>query len=408
MKRIVLFILGVVGLLLSCNERQDNRVITPWGEVQTDSIPTTEDFTLKDIVSNGEMIMLTLSGPETYYDYHGRGMGAQFLLCEKFAQSIGVSLRVELCKDTMEMVWKLGRGEADVIAYMLSDSIVKHLPDSIIGSDGLRFCGAYQTVPDSTKIQWVVSSTNSELAEAFDHWYKPDMLEEIKQEEHRLLTTASVKRHVYSPFLNRSTGVISKYDDLFRKYAPLARWDWRLMAAQCYQESCFDPKARSWAGARGLMQIMPGTAAHLGLSMDDIHAPEPNISAAARYLQELSNTFSDIPNVTERQNFVLAAYNGGAMHVRDAMALTRKNGGNPQRWGDVARNMLLLREPVGYQDPVVKHGYMRAGETVDYVDKIRARYAQYRGVPMGKLPSSSGSFSPVAPRKAKKKYKYHV
>lgn len=405
----MLCILGVVGLLLSCNEgRQDKRVITPWGEVQTDSIPSTEDFTLKDIVSNGEMIMLTLSGPETYYDYHGRGMGAQFLLCEKFAQSIGVSLRVELCKDTMEMVWKLGRGEADIIAYMLPDSIVKHLSDSIIDSDALRFCGAYQTAPDSTRIQWIVSSSNSELADTLDHWYKPDMLAEIKKEEHRLLTTASVKRHVYSPFLNRSTGVISKYDDLFRKYAPLARWDWRLMAAQCYQESCFDPKARSWAGARGLMQIMPGTAVHLGLAMSDIHAPEPNISAAARYLQELSSTFSDIPNVTERQNFVLAAYNGGAMHVRDAMALTRKNGGNPQRWGDVARNMLLLREPAGYNDPVVKHGYMRANETVDYVDRIRARYAQYRGVPMGKLPSAGGSFSPVAPRKAKKKHKYHV
>ena len=383
-------------------------MVTPWGEVQTDSLPTSEDFTLSDIVSNGEMIMLTLSGPETYYDYHGRGMGVQFLLCEKFAQSIGVSLRVELCKDTMEMVWKLGRGEADVIAYMLSDSIVKNIPDSIIGNDSLQFCGAYQTVPDSTKLQWIVSSSNHELAEALDNWYKPNMLEDVRQEEHRLLTTATVKRHVYSPFLNRSTGVISKYDDLFRKYAPLARWDWRLMAAQCYQESCFDPKARSWAGARGLMQIMPGTAAHLGLAMSDIHTPEPNISAAARYLQELSQTFHDIPNVTERQNFVLAAYNGGAMHVRDAMALTRKNGGNPQRWGDVARNMLLLREPAGYQDPVVKHGYMRANETVDYVDKIRARYAQYRGVPMGKLPSSSGSFSPVAPRKAKKKHKYHV
>ena len=394
--------------MLSCKKQQEHRVVTPWGEVQTDSLPTSEDFTLSDIVSNGEMIMLTLSGPETYYDYHGRGMGVQFLLCEKFAQSIGVSLRVELCKDTMEMVWKLGRGEADVIAYMLSDSIVKNIPDSIIGNDGLLFCGAYQTVPDSTKLQWIVSSSNHELAEALDNWYKPNMLEDVRQEEHRLLTTATVKRHVYSPFLNRSTGVISKYDDLFRKYAPLARWDWRLMAAQCYQESCFDPKARSWAGARGLMQIMPGTAAHLGLAMSDIHTPEPNISAAARYLQELSQTFHDIPNVTERQNFVLAAYNGGAMHVRDAMALTRKNGGNPQRWGDVARNMLLLREPAGYQDPVVKHGYMRANETVDYVDKIRARYAQYRGVPMGKLPSSSGSFSPVAPRKAKKKHKYHV
>ena len=77
-------------------------MVTPWGEVQTDSLPTSEDFTLSDIVSNGEMIMLTLSGPETYYDYHGRGMGVQFLLCEKFAQSIGVSLRVELCKDTCQ------------------------------------------------------------------------------------------------------------------------------------------------------------------------------------------------------------------------------------------------------------------------------------------------------------------
>ena len=401
LKRICLYIVLGMLCLTSCKkEKQDTRLVTPWGEVQTDSIPVSDSFTLRDIETNGEMIMLTLSGPETYYDYHGKGMGAQFLLCEKFAQSLGVSLRVELCKDTLEMIWKLGRGEADVIACMIPDSVLKELPDSILGSDSLKFCGV--------EGRWLVQSNNTELAEALNQWYKPNMLEDIKQEEHRLLTTASVKRHVYSPFLNRSTGVISKYDDLFRKYAPLARWDWRLMAAQCYQESCFDPQARSWAGARGLMQIMPGTAAHLGLAMSDIHTPEPNISAAARYLQELSSTFSDIPNVTERQNFVLAAYNGGAMHVRDAMALTRKNGGNPQRWGDVARNMLLLREPAGYNDPVVKHGYMRANETVDYVDRIRARYAQYRGVPMGKLPSAGGSFSPVAPRKAKKKHKYHV
>lgn len=400
MKHINYYIaLAVLCFLVSCKqEKEEHRVVTPWGEVQTDSLPSTEDFTLSDIVSNGELIMVTLSGPETYYDYHGRGMGAQFLLCEKFAQSIGVSLRVELCKDTMEMVRKVKDGEADVIAYLL--------PDSIASGDSLRFCGTSL----KNEQQWAVSASNKDLADALDKWYKPNMLDEIKAEERRLLSTATVKRHVFSPFLNRSTGTISKYDDLFRKYAPLARWDWRLMAAQCYQESCFDPNARSWAGSRGLMQIMPGTAAHLGLSMADIHSPEPNIQAAARYLQELSNAFRDIPNVNERQNFVLAAYNGGSFHVRDAMALTRKHGGNPQRWGDVARNMLLLREPAGYQDPVVKHGYMRANETVDYVDKIRARYAQYRGVPMGKLPSASGGgkYSPVEPRKAKRKNKYHV
>lgn len=400
MKRIGIYIfVALFVLLTACKQRQEERrVVTPWGEVQTDSIPSTDDFTLSDIVSNGELIMVTLSGPDTYYDYHGRGMGAQFLLCEKFAQSIGVSLRVELCKDTMEMISKVRDGQADIIAYML--------PDSIAPADSLRFCGTTQ----NNGSQWAVSLSNKDLADALDKWYKPNMLDDIKAEEQRMLTTATVKRHVYSPFLNRSTGVISKYDDLFRKYAPLARWDWRLMASQCYQESCFDPNARSWAGARGLMQIMPATAAHLGLPMEDINKPAPNIQAAARYLQELSNAFRDIPNVSERQNFVLAAYNGGSFHVRDAMALTRKNGGNPQRWGDVARYMLLLKEPKGYQDPVVKHGYMRANETVDYVDKIRVRYAQYRGVPMGKLPSASGgkNYSPVEPRKAKRKNKYHV
>lgn len=394
---LILFIV-VLLFLAACQEKKDEgRVITPWGEVQTDSIPETSDFTLKDIVTGGEMIMLTLPGPETYYDYHGRGMGAQFLLCEKFAQTIGVSLRVELCKDTAEMINRLEQGEADIIAFPL--------PKKYQGTDSLRFCGL---ATDSVKTAgWAVQSHNTELAQALDAWFKPDMLASIKQEEHQLLTQKQVHRRVFSPFLNRSTGQISKFDHLFQKYAAQARWDWRLMAAQCYQESCFDPNARSWAGARGLMQIMPGTAAHLGLSMEQIHQPEPNIAAAAKYLQELTATFRDIPNANERQNFVLAAYNGGANHVRDAMALTRKHGGNDKRWADVARNMLLLREPAGYNDPVVRYGYMRANETVDYVEKIRERYAQYRGVPFHRTSTgSTHTYQMVEPRKAKKNHRF--
>lgn len=392
-------------------------VVTPWGTV-IDSIPATEDFTLSDIMSNGELIMLTLSGPETYYDYHGRGMGTQFLLCEKFAQHLGVSLRVELCKDTMEMVERIENGQGDIIAFLL--------PTDIQRGDSLLFCGTKVSRPlaqqtksnvtsqekevaknDSVVVQWSVDKDNHELADALNNWYRAGMYDEMKKEERYLLSSASVKRHVFSPILNRSSGVISKYDDLFRKYAPLVRWDWRLIAAQCYQESCFDPNARSWAGARGLMQIMPSTAAHLGLPMDQIFQPEPNIAAAARYLKELSQAFSDIPSAGDRQCFVLAAYNGGSFHVRDAMALTQKNGGNPKRWGDVSRYLRLLSDPQYYNDPVVKHGYMRSSETLDYVDKIRIRYGQYRGVPVGKM-SGGHSVSPVAPRKAKKKYRFKV
>ena len=371
-RKIYIYVALLLVLLSSCKKRQQGPVIAPWGAV-TDTIPADGTFSLRDIMANGELIFLTISGPETYYDYHGRGMGIQYLVAEKFAQHLGVGLRVEVCKDSAEVVSKLKSGGGDVMALLPPDSL---------------------------------RANEKSLEEELRKWYRPEMIAEARKEEKRLFTVAKVKRRVYSPYLNRSSGIISKYDALFQKYAPVARWDWRLMAAQCYQESCFDPQARSWAGARGLMQIMPKTAAHLGLPMEQIHEPEANISAAARYLQQLMQTFGDIPNVHERQNFVLAAYNGGAGHVRDAMALARKHGADTRTWGSVSRYLALLSNPEYYRDPVGKNGYMRSSETIDYVERIRSRYSQYGGVPMGR--SYSGGASPVMPRKAKRKYRYHV
>lgn len=371
-RKIYIYVALLLVLLSSCKKQQQGPVIAPWGAV-TDTIPANGTFSLRDVVANGELILLTISGPETYYDYHGRGLGIQYLVAEKFAQHLGVGLRVEVCKDSAEVVSRLKEGGGDVMALMPPDSL---------------------------------RANEKSLEEELRKWYRPEMIDEARKEEKRMFTVAKVKRRVYSPYLNRSSGIISKYDALFQKYAPFARWDWRLMAAQCYQESCFDPQARSWAGARGLMQIMPKTAAHLGLPMEQIHEPEANISAAARYLQQLMQTFGDIPNVHERQNFVLAAYNGGAGHVRDAMALARKHGADTRTWGSVSRYLALLSNPEYYRDPVVKNGYMRSSETIDYVERIRSRYSQYGGVPMGR--SYSGGASPVIPRKAKRKYRYHV
>ena len=107
-----------LGLLASCKGKKE-KMLTPWGEEVggDDSVSTQKAFTLSDIQNNGELIMLTMSGPETYYDYHGRGMGLQYLLAEKFAQSLGVSLRVEVCRDTLEMVRKLKSGDGDLVAF---------------------------------------------------------------------------------------------------------------------------------------------------------------------------------------------------------------------------------------------------------------------------------------------------
>ena len=93
----------MVMMLAACHgsKKPTERIVTPWGEVQDDSIPLSEEFTMRDMVSGGELIMLTMSGPETYYDYRGRGMGTQYLLCERFAQTLGVSVRVEALARSM-------------------------------------------------------------------------------------------------------------------------------------------------------------------------------------------------------------------------------------------------------------------------------------------------------------------
>lgn len=131
--------------------------------------------------------------------------------------------------------------------------------------------------------------------------------------------------------INAAGGVISKYDHLFKKYAPMARIDWRLMAAQCYTESGFDTYAKSWAGYCGLMAIMPGTAKELGIPVSSLTNPEINISASATCMAKFERMFQDIGDPFERLKFRLAAYNAGPWHIRDAMALTRQHGKNPHR-----------------------------------------------------------------------------
>ena len=389
-----LYIFAFASLLLSSCNRHPKVETTPWGTVVGEDSAYAEGFSLADIQTNGELIVLTLSGPDTYYEYHGRGMGLHFLLAERFAQKIGVLLRMEVCKDTAEMVRRLNAGEGDVMACMMRK-----------GTGGTVCAG----VRDSSGTKgWAVSARNKDLASALDSWFRLSMVSEVSREERFALSGKGVRRKVYSPMLNRKGGVISRYDNLFRQYAPLARWDWRLIAAQCYQESTFDPQARSWAGACGLMQIMPKTAEYLGLPMGDIFNPEKNIEAACRYLAELNGKLSDVRDRQERVNFVLASYNGGILHIRDAMALAEKNGKNKHRWADVSQYVLGLAKPQYYNDPVVKYGYMRGSETVDYVQRINARYDEYRGVARG-----TGGFTPFgggsqSPRKSERKNRFEV
>ncbi len=162
-----------------------------------------------------------------------------------------------------------------------------------------------------------------------------------------------------------------------REYARRYGFDWRLITAQMFQESRFDPNARSWAGARGLLQVMPRTGRELGFS--NLVDPPIGIHAGVKYLAWLRDRFEgQVPKI-ERTWFSLAAYNAGWGHVWDARELAREIGLDHNRWFDhVERAMVLLSNPKYYHR--ARHGFVRGGQPVEYVQSIKSRYEAYTRV----------------------------
>lgn len=221
---------------------------------------------------------------------------------------------------------------------------------------------------------WAVAPDNQWLADSIDAWAAQTR---PRQEQALLLKRYFEQSKTDDLRLPSFTdGKISPYDDLFRKYAKEIGWDWRLLAAQAYTESKFKPGATSWAGARGLMQIMPATARGYGVATSKLYDPETSVRTATRLIADLDKWLTPrIPDREERQRFILAAYNGGIAHIYDAIALAEKYGMDPTRWnGNTEKAILMKMNPRYYRDPVVRYGYSRGRETYDYVRRIYAFY----------------------------------
>lgn len=175
----------------------------------------------------------------------------------------------------------------------------------------------------------------------------------------------------------RTASRLSPYDPIVKEFTSQVDRDWRMVVAQMYQESQFDPKARSFAGARGLMQVLPRTARELGVG--NLYEPENNIRAGVTYLEWLEQRFPRRLDFDQRIYFTLAAYNAGHGHVRDARKLAQSLGKDPDRWfGNVEEAMLLLSKPEYYRQ--AQFGYVRGREPVNYVREIRDRYLGYLSV----------------------------
>ena len=231
----------------------------------------------------------------------------------------------------------------------------------------------------SHPVAWAVRKNSSELLSALNSW-----LEEKKNKSllDRLYQKYFIDQRRYvewvaSDYLTSATGRLSEFDDLLKLYAPNLNWYWRLLAAQAYQESRFKPDARSWAGALGLLQLMPATARQFGVQnpLD----PADNVQGAVKFLMWLDKLWSQrIPDEEERLKFILASYNCGAGHVEDAQRLTTKYGGNVNTWDDVSYWLLQKSKQQYSTDPVVKFGFCRGLEPVNYVSHILERFDRYK------------------------------
>ena len=380
-------------VLLSVSCKQENSSVAN-GVFETKEGTSASDayFDLSDIQAGGELIVLTLYGPTSYFEFRGEDFGFQYKLADAFAKSIGVSVRVDVCRSACEMLSKLQRGDGDLVAYQMPkvdslENLVAYCGTAPITRliDSLAVVQRDRSVISAPEMAWAVRAHSTELADTLNHWLarnESDFFSLCMPVVAKKNSTYSSRRAPRSPVLNRAKGQISIYDHLFKIYSQQCSWDWRLLAAQAYQESAFDPRAVSWMGAMGLMQLMPSTARRVGVAESEVFDPDCNIRGAVRLIRTLDSHYSFITNRDERINFILAAYNAGAGHVDDARRIAQKYGRNPNVWrGHVDGYVLRMSESKFYNDSLSHHGYFRGSETYNYVNDIRARWQQYRSMP---------------------------
>lgn len=225
---------------------------------------------------------------------------------------------------------------------------------------------------------WAVNKNSTELLDFINNWSEDKKNRQGFTKLYQRYFEQSIAEANKIELMSRNG--ISKYDHLFKIYSKELGWDWRLLAAIAYKESKFNPETVSWAGACGLMQLMPKTALSLGIdSVSEMFDPETSVRLGVKYLKKLEKLFPTVTDPNEKVNFTLAAYNSGPAHIFDARALARKYGKDPDVWfGNVEHYILLKSEPEYYTDSVCRFGYCRGTEVASYVKQVVGKWEQYK------------------------------
>jgi membrane-bound lytic murein transglycosylase MltF len=253
-------------------------------------------------------------------------------------------------EDLLELV-NSGAIALTVADRHVADAWAEVLPDLVIRAD--------LEIHSGGEIGWAVRQDADELLASLDQFVG----------EHRkgsLLGNILFRRYyensrwIQNPLAETEMARLGMEAALFRKFGAQYGFDWLALAAQAFQESGLDHSRRSAAGAIGVMQLLPSTAADAAVGIPDIHLLENNIHAGAKYLAFLRDRYFDDPAIepAARVDFAWAAYNVGPARIRRLRQKALERGFDPNRWFDNVERIAaeeLGREPVDYVANINKY-----------------------------------------------------
>jgi len=278
----------------------------------------------------------------------------------------GVDLKVVIHNDvpTEELIEKVAKGEIEIT---VADSNIALLNRQYYPDIKIMF-----PISEEQSLGWAVREGDLKFLEIVNSFFsrirENGQLERIYN---RYYSERGTVGYVdLKAFHSRIETHLPRYEKIIQSEAGKYELDWRLLAAMIYQESRFNPFARSYTGVRGLMQVTQMTAREMGIA--DRMDPAQSIRAGARYMSELYRRFDDIKDEHDRMLFTLGSYNVGYGHVRDAQSIAARKGYDHARWSAMEMVLPLLRNPKYYME--TKYGYARGTEPVRYVNRVMTYY----------------------------------
>ena len=277
----------------------------------------------------------------------------------------GLEITIQLHEDTPteELIRMVAEKEIEVT---IADSNVAFLNRRYYPDVKIAF-----PIEEQQSLAWAIKKREAGLQRAINEFFK-----KIKDDG----TFAKIYNQYYSnveifdyvdlkKYHRRLKTRLPKYKEIIKSTAEEHGFDWRLIAAMVYQESHFNPRARSFTGVRGIMQLTLDTAKDVGI--ENRLDPEQSITGGVKYLKRLYERYEDVKD-PDRVLITLASYNVGRGHIVDAQKIAKEKDLDPYSWNSLQEVLPLLRYRKYYKK--TKNGYCRGTEPVRYVNRIMTYY----------------------------------